>query len=83
VSGNDEMTCRELVELVTDYLEGQLPEGSRTRFEDHLEECPYCDTYLEQMRQTIRVLGRVTEESISEEARDALLEVFRGWKTAS
>jgi anti-sigma factor RsiW len=83
VSGTDEMTCRELVELVTDYFEGTLPEPDLMRFDEHLEECPYCVTYLDQMRQTIRVLGRITEESISAEARDQLLEAFRGWKTAS
>jgi anti-sigma factor RsiW len=74
-----EMPCRELVELVTDYLEGRLSSEDRTRFEAHISECDYCEAYLEQMRQTIRVLGRLPEESLSSEARDALLTAFRDW----
>ena len=74
-----EMPCRELVELVTDYLEDRLSPGDRERFEAHLDGCEYCETYLEQMRQTIRALGRLPEESLSAEARDALLTAFRGW----
>jgi anti-sigma factor RsiW len=50
---HDEMTCRELVELVTDYLEGKLPAGDKRRLEAHLDECPYCMEYIDQMRQTI------------------------------
>jgi anti-sigma factor RsiW len=74
-----EIACRELVELVTDYLEGRLPPDQRARFDAHLAECDGCTTYLEQMRQTIRALGRVPEESLSDEARDRLLEAFRDW----
>lgn len=75
----DEMACRELVELVTDYLEGRLSPRDRARFEAHIAECEYCEAYLEQMRQTIRVLGRLPEESLSAEASDALLAAFRDW----
>ena len=74
-----EMACRELVELVTDYLEDRLPPDDRARFEAHLADCSYCETYLEQMRQTIRLLGRLPEESLAPQARDALLAAFRGW----
>ena len=74
-----EMPCRELVELVTDYLEDRLSPIDRARFEAHLAECEPCRTYLEQFRQTIRVLGRLPEESLSPEAREALLTAFRGW----
>jgi anti-sigma factor RsiW len=74
-----EMPCRELVELVTDYLEDRLAPLDRARFEAHLAECGACRRYLEQFRQTIRVLGRLPEESLSPEARDALLAAFRGW----
>ena len=76
----DELSCRELVELVTDYLENALPLAERVRFEEHLAACPGCQTYLEQMRQTIDVLGRVTEESLEPAARDQLLDLFRNWK---
>ena len=74
-----EMPCRELVELVTDYLEDRLAPVDRARFEAHLAECEYCAAYLEQMRETIRTLGRLPEESLSPEARAALLTAFRGW----
>lgn len=79
----EEMTCRELVELVTEYLEGMLAARDRKRFEEHLEKCAYCVTYLEQMRITIRALGRLPEESLSPPAREALLTAFRDWKAAS
>jgi anti-sigma factor RsiW len=74
-----EMPCRELVEVITDYLEDRLSPVDRARFEAHLAECEVCRTYLEQFRQTIRVLGRLQEESLSAEARSALLDAFRGW----
>jgi anti-sigma factor RsiW len=74
-----EMPCRELVQLVTDYLEDRLPPEDRDRFEAHIAECEYCDAYLEQMRQTIRALGRLPEDSLSPEARDVLLAAFRDW----
>ena len=59
------MTCQELVELVTDYLEDTLPDEERARFEAHLALCPGCVTYLEQMRQTIQLAGLLTEDSLS------------------
>jgi anti-sigma factor RsiW len=74
-----EMPCRELVELVSDYLQDRLSPRDRARFETHLAECEYCETYLEQMRQSIRALGRLPEESLSVEAREALLSAFRDW----
>jgi len=76
----DELSCRELVELVTDYLENVLPSAERVRFEEHLVACSGCQHHLEQMRQTIAVLGRVTEESLDPAARDQLLDLFRNWK---
>lgn len=74
------MLCQELVELVTVYLEGRLPDSTRVRFEAHLAQCSGCRTYLEQMRQTIRALGRLPTESIQPKVPDRLLEVFRDWK---
>ena len=74
-----EMPCRELVELISDYLEDRLSPIDRARFEAHLAECEACRTYLEQFRQTIRVLGRLPDESLSPEAQNALLNAFRGW----
>jgi len=75
--------CQEMVELVTDYLEGALSWRERRRFERHIAGCDGCRTYLEQMRQTLRVLGRLDEETISPEARDALLHAFRDWNAES
>lgn len=74
------ITCRELVELVTDHLEGRLPESERERFEDHLALCPGCQAYVEQMRATLRALGRIPEGSLSPAARDELLHAFRDWR---
>jgi anti-sigma factor RsiW len=74
-----EMRCRELVELVTDYLEERLSTVDRARFEAHLADCEACRAYLDQFRQTIRALGRLPEESLSPEARSALLAALRDW----
>jgi anti-sigma factor RsiW len=78
----EDLTCRELVELVTDYLEGALTPDERHRFERHLGGCSVCPRYVEQLRTTIRVLGRLGEDDVTEPARSALLEAFRAWKTA-
>ena len=75
-------TCREMVELVTEYLEGAMPPHERAIFEAHLAVCPGCTAYFEQMRQTIKLAGRLTEESLSPQARDDLMAVFRNWKKA-
>jgi anti-sigma factor RsiW len=74
------LTCREMVELVTDYLEGALTEPERRRFEEHIRACPDCTNYLEQMRLVIKASGHLSEETIDPVARDALLDAFRGWK---
>jgi anti-sigma factor RsiW len=79
-AADHDMTCKELVELVTDYLEGALPDDQRRRFDEHLALCPHCQTYLEQMRQTIRAVGRLPDESVSRDALDALLAHFRRWR---
>jgi anti-sigma factor RsiW len=78
----DEMTCRELVGLITDYVEGTLPAADRRRFDQHLEMCEYCANYVEQMRATIMALGELPEETISARVRDELLDAFRGWKSS-
>ncbi len=77
------LTCRELVELVTDYFEGALPLEERRRFEEHIAACPPCRAHLQQSRQTIRLLGRLTEQTVPPRARDELLRAFRDWKAAS
>ena len=75
-----ELTCKDLVELVTDYLEGAFPADERRRFDEHLGSCPFCQIYLDQMRQTIRAAGRLPDESVSPAALDTLLAYFRRWR---
>lgn len=74
------MTCKEVVEVITDYLEGAMGEADRVRFEAHLGECSYCQSYLDQMRGTIEALGGLREQSIPAESRDELIAAFRGWR---
>jgi hypothetical protein len=76
----DELTCQELVEVVTEYLEGSMPPGERLRFEEHLVYCDFCTTYIDQMRATVRLAGELREQDLAPAARDALLETFRDWK---
>ncbi len=78
-----EMSCRELIEVITDYLEGALPASERARFEAHLSGCDGCTSYLEQMRQTIRLTGELAEEHLDPEAKTELLAAFRDWKKRS
>jgi anti-sigma factor RsiW len=75
------LTCKELVELVTEYLEGGLDPVDRTRFEEHLITCPPCQIHLDQVRRTIEVVGRLTEDQLSEAAQRDLLQAFRDWKS--
>jgi len=76
------LTCAEFVELVTDYLEGALDRDTEGRFVLHATQCPGCETYLEQFRQTIREVGRIEPEQIDPVARDRLLAAFRDWRRA-
>ena len=75
-----DLNCNELVELVTDYLDGALSDEDRRRFEHHLSVCSGCTNYVEQFRETIRLTGRLREDDLDPVARDALLEQFRNWK---
>jgi anti-sigma factor RsiW len=77
---HDEMTCKELVELVTDYLEDRLPETDRRRFDAHVAECRYCEEYVSQIRQTIAALGEFPAEALDPARQEELLEAFRGWR---
>jgi anti-sigma factor RsiW len=75
-----DLTCKQLVELVTDYLEEALPAEDRIRFDEHLAACPFCQIYLDQMRQTIRAAGHLPAGAMSQEALDVLLAHFRRWR---
>ena len=81
MSDQVEMNCQTLVELVTDYLEGTLPERDRERLEAHLAACDGCARYLAQIRTTIRLTGMLREEDLTPEAREGLLDVYRAWRS--
>ncbi len=76
------LTCAEVVELVTDYLEGGLSDSDRARFDAHLSDCDGCTNYLDQMRVTIAVVGRIREDDLSDEMKAGLLTAFRGWASS-
>jgi anti-sigma factor RsiW len=76
----NEMACQELVEVITDYLEGTLPQSDRARFDAHLATCPGCREYLDQMRALIRLSGSLSARSIAPATRDSLLRSFRRWR---
>jgi anti-sigma factor RsiW len=76
------MSCKELVEVVTDYLEGRLPPADVSRLEEHLGECDGCVVYIEQMRETIRLVGALHEDDVPPEAAGRLLQVFAAWRLA-
>ena len=73
------LSCRELVELVTHYLDSALSPEDRLAFEQHVAICPPCRGYLAEIRRTIEIAGELTEANISPNARDALLQVFHAW----
>jgi anti-sigma factor RsiW len=77
----EQLSCQELVELVTDYLEGALSEEEAVRFESHIGRCDGCHAYLEQIRQTVALSGRLSVGALSPEAERTLLDAFRGWRS--
>jgi anti-sigma factor RsiW len=75
-----ELSCKEMVEVMTDYLDGTLSPADRARFEAHLPGCRGCRAYLGQMRRTIALLGTLKaekEEPVSEETKRRLVDVLR------
>lgn len=77
------LPCRELVELVTDYLEDGLSAEDRARFEAHIAACDHCGAYLEQMRVTLRVVGHIDPDGLEPEVERELLDAFREWKAGA
>jgi len=75
-----DLVCQQVVELVTNYLEDALPAADRKRFEKHLAGCPHCTEYLAQMRETIRLAGRVTPEDLTPDMRTELTDLYRRWR---
>ncbi len=78
--GVEELSCREVVEILGDYLEGAMAPEDRARLEEHLAECDGCTSYLEQLRTTIGLSGRLPEEPVPPETMAPLLEAFRAWR---
>ena len=77
--GLHELTCQELVELITDYLEGALSAPDRARFDQHIAKCSWCKIYIEQMKTTIQAVGKLSKAAVHPPGRDDLLAVFRHW----
>jgi anti-sigma factor RsiW len=75
-------TCKELVELITGYLEGTLRGRRRRRFESHLASCDGCTRFMAQMEATIRATGTLREEQVTDEQKTVLLAAFRGWTSS-
>jgi anti-sigma factor RsiW len=75
-----DLVCRQVVELVSDYLEGALAEPDRARFEAHLTACDGCTAYLEQTRETVRLAGTLAPEALDPVFRARLVEAFRDWR---
>ncbi len=75
-----DIACREVVELISDYLEGALPRRERARLESHLAGCEHCSEYLHQMQATIALGGRLRTSDLTPEMRSALLDVYRRWR---
>ncbi|HEX4088780.1 MAG TPA: zf-HC2 domain-containing protein [Trebonia sp.] len=79
-SRQPELVCQQVVELVTNYLEDALSEADRKRFEKHLSGCPHCTEYLAQMRETIRLAGRIAPEDLTPGMRTDLTDLYRAWR---
>jgi hypothetical protein len=73
-------TCREVVDLAAEYVEGAMTPEEATLFEMHLNFCDGCFTFIDQIRETASIAGRITDEQVPEETKVALLEAFRDWR---
>jgi anti-sigma factor RsiW len=78
-----DLVCQQAVELVTDYLEQALPRSARRRFERHLAGCPHCTEYLDQIRATIRLAGRITPDDLTPQMQDEFIALYRRWQSES
>jgi anti-sigma factor RsiW len=80
---NEALSCQELVELVTDYLEGALDAAARAAFERHIAACGDCSRYLRQLEAIVRATGRLTPSDLTPAAEETLVQAFRGWSRSS
>ena len=76
-----DLVCQQVVELVTDYLEGSLSRSQRRRFEAHLAGCPHCSKYLAQIQATIRLTGTLRPEDLTPEMREDFIAIYRRWQS--
>ena len=74
------LVCRQAVDLVTAYLEGALSPRDRVRFEAHISDCPHCHEYLDQMRRTLAIMGRIEPEALDADTRTELVLLYRRWR---
>ena len=77
---NETLSCQEVVELITDYLENALLAEMRKQLEEHVAQCPDCETYIKQIQQTISRLHQLAKQQVSPATRRELLQFFRSWK---
>ncbi len=75
-----EISCKQLVDLVADYLEESITDEARAQFEQHLSECGYCSAYVQQMHMTVKLTQKLAETEIDKPAPNELLDIFRKWK---
>jgi anti-sigma factor RsiW len=75
-----DLLCQQAIELLTEYLEGNLSRGQKRRLERHLLACPNCSNYLEQIRITVRLTGAMEAEELAPGAVDDLTELYRRWR---
>ena len=80
MSQTEPLSCRDIVELVTEYLEGSMPPGHRLGFEEHIAICPPCRNYFDQFRHTVELGKKIEEDELPVHVRDALVDVFRDWR---
>ena len=83
MQSENELSCQQVVELVTDYLENALLPGMRKRLEEHVAECPGCENYIEQMQLTIDILHQIARAPVFPATQQDLLQLFRDWKKGS
>ena len=79
MSDPESLDCVDLIKLVSDYLEGTLPDRERERFEHHLQGCEGCRRYVHQVRTTVQISGTLSAEQIDPATREELLHLFRDW----
>lgn len=80
MSSEKTLTCQELTEVLTDYLDGVMAPEDRARFDAHLELCDGCVNYVSQMRQTIRAVRELHPAEVEATVPDDVLDAFRAWK---